>query len=96
MSSMYQGKDTSKRLGPTWAAVAGVALLATACALLVLLVIGLRRGEIWAFSHSPGLVLREKSPGAFWSSAALSLIFGVWLSFLSLRLLNGAFQQLRR
>lgn len=94
---MYIGKDNSKSLGPVWAFVAGCGLLAVACGVLCLVVVGLIRGEIWKFSkQNPGLVTIEDSPVGFWVSVVFSIIIGLILVWLSLWILRDAFREKRR
>ncbi len=86
-------KDTSPPLGPFWAMLAALALLAMACLLLWQAVAGLKAGEILSFSkHRAGIVLRSDTPGSFWASEMCYSFFGLMLASLSFKILKGAFR----
>ncbi len=64
---MFIGKDTSRRLHPIWAFIAGFVLLAADCAILYLLLAGLKSGEIWRITRRDAyLVSRAGNPERFW------------------------------
>ena len=95
---MYSpGRDNSKPLGPAWGIIAGVALLLVGVGLVCVFVIGLASGETikWAKIHR-GVVAHEDSPWLFWVSEFFSLLFGVMLASIGVRILRDACRQLRQ
>jgi hypothetical protein len=88
------GKDTSPVLRPGWAVAAGGLLLFTGCLLIGQAGVGLKRGELPAFSRfRPGPVNRNESADRFWQSEVLYSGFGLMLAGLGVWVLKDGFMK---